>query len=102
MLEHRWQKIGTQKPPQPGPAPPLAQPTSPVAQPPADASGCSVVCGSARPRTGGPETRKQILEGPNRDEEAGVWGCGGRTRKPACEHRGRKMLSGWPKTEART
>lgn len=51
----------------PRPAPPLALPTSPGVPPPAVASGCSVVCGSAKLRTGGSGTRKQAREGPDRN-----------------------------------
>lgn len=61
--------VGTwpaQEPPPPGPAPPLALPTSPDAQLSAVASGCSVVCGSALPRTGGSGTRKHAHEGLGR------------------------------------
>lgn len=77
-LEHKWQVLGTQEPPQPGPAPPLAQPTSPVAPPPAAASQCSVVCGSAQLRTAGSGMRKQACEGSGREKQQA---CEGRSRK---------------------
>lgn len=85
-LEHRWQvwalgRCGHLARPGAASAPPLAPPTSPDAPPPAVASGCSGVCGSARPRTGGSGTRKHACEGPGRKVLGGPqrasWGSTG-------------------------